>query len=142
VQDHATSSYEPYELNLYTTKNRPTQRHKVTIETIQHEVSAYFDVKLRDLKGQGRHQAVARPRMVAVYLSRKLTGTSFPKIGKHFGGRDHSTVMSAVRKIERLLAQDSRLRDVVNILEGHLRLLSVKTTPTFPLATDTVPIED
>jgi chromosomal replication initiator protein len=91
------------------------------IEAIQREVSTYFDVKLHDLKGPKRLQAVARPRMIAMYLSRKLTSASFPEIGSRFGGKDHSTVISAVKKIERLLAQDSNLRSVVNTLENHLR---------------------
>jgi chromosomal replication initiator protein len=76
---------------------------------------------LHDLKGPKRLQAVARPRMIAMYLSRKLTGSSFPEIGSRFGGKDHSTVISAVNKIDGLLAQDSNLRSVVNTLESHLR---------------------
>jgi chromosomal replication initiator protein len=93
----------------------------LSIDAIQREVATYFDVKLHDLKGPKRLQAVARPRMIAMYLSRKLTGSSFPEIGSRFGGKDHSTVISAVNKIERLLAQDSNLRSVVNTLESHLR---------------------
>jgi chromosomal replication initiator protein len=109
----------------------------VTIETIQLEVCSYFNVKLRDLKGQRRHQAVARPRMVAMYLSRRLTGTSFPKIGKHFGGRHYSTVMHAVEKVGQLLAQDPRLNDAVTVLENRLHLLSLEATPTGQHAYDT-----
>jgi chromosomal replication initiator protein len=59
--------------------------------------------------------------MIAMYLARKLTGSSFPEIGGRFGGKDHSTVISAVKKIERLLAEDSNLRSVVTTLESHLR---------------------
>jgi chromosomal replication initiator protein len=93
----------------------------ITIESIQREVAAYFDVKLHDLKGQKRHRAVAHPRMVAMYLSRKLTSMSFPEIGSRFGGKDHSTVISAVRKIERLCTEDSAVRSVVGTIESHLR---------------------
>ena len=92
-----------------------------SIEAIQREVATYFDIKLHDLRGPKRLQSVARPRMIAMYLARKLTGSSFPEIGSRFGGKDHSTVISAVKKIERLIAQDSNLRSVVTTLESHLR---------------------
>jgi chromosomal replication initiator protein len=92
-----------------------------SIEAIQREVATYFDIKLHDLRGPKRHQSVARPRMIAMYLARKLTGSSFPEIGSRFGGKDHSTVISAVKKIDRLLAQDANLRSVVAMLESHLR---------------------
>jgi chromosomal replication initiator protein len=93
----------------------------LTIEAVQREVAAYFDVKLHDLKGPKRHRAVAHPRMVAMYLARKLTNMSYPEIGSRFGGKDHSTVISAVRKIERLCGEDSSVRSVVSTLESHLR---------------------
>jgi len=93
----------------------------LTIEGIQREVAAYFDIKLHDLKGPKRHRAVAHPRMIAMYLSRKLTSMSFPEIGSRFGGKDHSTVISAVRKIERLCAEEPTVRSVVNTIETHLR---------------------
>jgi chromosomal replication initiator protein len=93
----------------------------LTIESVQREVAAYFDVKLHDLKGPKRHRAVAHPRMVAMYLCRKLTNMSYPEIGSRFGGKDHSTVISAVRKIERLCGEDSSVRSVVSTLESHLR---------------------
>jgi chromosomal replication initiator protein len=93
----------------------------LTIEGVQREVAAYFDVKLHDLKGPKRHRAVAHPRMVAMYLARKLTKMSYPEIGSRFGGKDHSTVISAVRKIERLCAEDPSVRSVVGTIESHLR---------------------
>ena len=93
----------------------------LTIETIQREVAGYFDVKLHDMKGPKRHRAIAHPRMVAMYLARKLTKMSFPEIGGRFGGKDHSTVISAVRKIERLCGEDPTVRSVVGTLEGRLR---------------------
>jgi chromosomal replication initiator protein len=98
--------------------NTPTG---LTIETIQREVAGYFDVKLHELKGPKRHRAVAHPRMIAMYLARKLTNMSFPEIGSRFGGKDHSTVISAVRKIERLCAEDPTTRSVVGTIENHLR---------------------
>jgi chromosomal replication initiator protein len=93
----------------------------LTIEAIQREVASYFDIKLHDLKGPKRHRAVAHPRMIAMYLARRLTAMSFPEIGSRFGGKDHSTVISAVRKIERLVTSDPGLRSVVGTLENHLR---------------------
>jgi chromosomal replication initiator protein len=98
--------------------NTPTG---LTIESIQREVAAYFDVKLHDLKGPKRHRAIAHPRMIAMYLARKLTNMSFPEIGSRFGGKDHSTVISAVRKIEKLCAEDPTARSVVGTIENHLR---------------------
>jgi chromosomal replication initiator protein len=93
----------------------------LTIEAIQREVSVYFDVKLHDLKGPKRNRAVAHPRMIAMFLCRKLTSMSYPEIGSRFGGKDHSTVISAVRKIEGLCATDPSVRSVVNTIESHLR---------------------
>jgi chromosomal replication initiator protein len=98
--------------------NTPTG---LTIEGIQREVAAYFDVKLHDLKGPKRHRAIAHPRMIAMFLARKLTNMSFPEIGSRFGGKDHSTVISAVRKIERLCGEDPTVRSVVATIESHLR---------------------
>jgi chromosomal replication initiator protein len=93
----------------------------LTIEAIQREVAGYFDVKLHDMKGPKRHRAIAHPRMIAMYLARKLTNTSYPEIGSRFGGKDHSTVISAVRKIERLCGEDPTVRSVVGTIESHLR---------------------
>ena len=93
----------------------------LTIEAIQREVAGYFDVKLHDLKGPKRHRAIAHPRMIAMYLARKLTNMSYPEIGGRFGGKDHSTVISAVRKIERLCGEDPTVRSVVGTLESRLR---------------------
>jgi chromosomal replication initiator protein len=98
--------------------NTPTG---LTIESIQREVAAYFDVKLHDLKGPKRHRAIAHPRMIAMFLARKLTNMSYPEIGSRFGGKDHSTVISAVRKIERLCGEDPTVRSVVGTIESHLR---------------------
>jgi chromosomal replication initiator protein len=98
-----------------------TQAPTLSVEAIQREVAAYFDVKLHDLKGPKRHRAIVHPRAVAMYLARRLTCMSYPEIGHRFGGKDHSTVISAVRKVERLSGQDAALRSVLQTLEGHLR---------------------
>lgn len=94
----------------------------ITVETIQKEVAAYFNIKLTDIKGKKRHKAVAMPRQVAMYLCRKLTGSSFPDIGQRFGGRDHSTVISACNKIENSIERDLSLRTTVETIERQLNL--------------------
>ncbi|HEY0705944.1 MAG TPA: chromosomal replication initiator protein DnaA [Polyangia bacterium] len=99
----------------------PSTPQSLSIEAIQREVASYFAVKLADLKGPNRHRAVAHPRMIAMYLARRLTSMSFPAIGSRFSGRDHSTVISAVRKIERLVETDPAQRSVINTIESHLR---------------------
>ena len=93
----------------------------ISIEAIQHEVALHFGLTLRELKGSSRLQSVARPRMIAMWLARTLTKLSFPEIGRAFNGKDHSTVICAVNKIGRLLAQDQNLVAVVAGLEGRLR---------------------
>lgn len=94
----------------------------LTVESIQKEVSAYFGIKVCDLKGAKRHKSIARPRQIAMYLSRKLTSSSFPEIGQRFGGKDHSTVISACRKIEDLVEKDLAVRTAVESLERQLKL--------------------
>ncbi|AHX09797.1 bacterial dnaA helix-turn-helix family protein [Ehrlichia chaffeensis str. Wakulla] len=68
-----------------------------------------------------RLRTLARPRQVAMYLSKKLTQKSLPEIGKSFGGRDHATVIHAVKQIEKLIDTDSKLRDDINLLTRMLR---------------------
>ncbi len=93
---------------------------QVTVEAIQKAVAAYFSVRIADLKGQRRHKGVARPRMIAMFLSRELTGASFPEIGLRFGGKDHSTVINACRRIAEIQGQDSELRAILTALRQNL----------------------
>jgi len=93
----------------------------LSVEVIQREVASYFEVKLHDLKGPKRHRAVAHPRMIAMYLSRHLTSMSYPEIGSRFGGKDHSTIISAFKKIEKKIAEDPSLRSVISTLTTRLR---------------------
>ncbi len=79
---------------------------EIPIELIQHEVCRYFGIAKADLVGASRSKGFAYPRQVAMYLSRELTDESLPKIGKAFGGRDHSTVMHATAKIGNLINSD------------------------------------
>jgi len=104
-----------------TLKNFLTQAaHSLTVEAVQKEVANYFNVKLADLKSPKRHQAIARPRQIAMYLARKLCKASYPELGQRFGGKDHTTVLSACRKIESLVASDPKTRHTVEELERHL----------------------
>jgi chromosomal replication initiator protein len=99
----------------------PDAERAISAEDIIKLVSAHYNVKVTDIKGERRHKAVSQPRQVAMYLTRRYTNLSFPEIGKHFGGRDHSTVMSAVRKVEALRdANDAVVKKAVEILERQL----------------------
>ncbi|MDD9912724.1 MAG: chromosomal replication initiator protein DnaA [Alphaproteobacteria bacterium] len=96
------------------------QKKQATIEEIQHKVADYFDVRLADLLGTRRLREIARPRQVAMYLSKRLTSKSYPDIGRAFGGRDHTTVMHAVRTIENLLSREPDLAEKVELVEKVL----------------------
>lgn len=82
---------------------------KITIDDIQRKVADYYKVKLSDLLSARRARDIARPRQVAMFLAKKLTPRSLPEIGRKFGGRDHTTVMHAVKRIEELRTTDSEL---------------------------------
>ena len=93
---------------------------RVTIEEIQKLVSQHFELKPLDLVSARRSRAVARPRQIAMYLSKRLTTRSLPEIGRKFGGRDHSTVIHAVRKIEELRDTDRDIDGAVRVLMREL----------------------
>ena len=93
---------------------------RVTIEEIQKRVAEHFNVRIADMHSARRARAVARPRQVAMYLAKQLTSRSLPEIGRKFGGRDHTTVMHAVRKIEELKATDSGFAEDVELLRRML----------------------
>lgn len=86
---------------------------KVTISEIQRQVVDYYNLRLSELLSARRSQNIARPRQVAMYLAKQLTSRSLPEIGRKFGGRDHTTVMHAVRKVEDLRRMDSVLDEDV-----------------------------
>ncbi|WP_198665927.1 MULTISPECIES: chromosomal replication initiator protein DnaA [unclassified Sphingomonas] len=98
---------------------RGAQR-RVTIDEIQKLVSQHFELKPLDLVSARRSRAVARPRQIAMYLAKRLTTRSLPEIGRKFGGRDHSTVIHAVRKIEELRDQDRDIDAAVRTLMREL----------------------
>jgi chromosomal replication initiator protein len=94
---------------------------KVSIEEIQRKVADHFNIRLSDMIGPKRVRTIARPRQVAMYLSKHLTPRSLPEIGRRFGGRDHTTIMHGVRKIEELMATDSQLADDLQLLRRLLQ---------------------
>ncbi|MBK1810836.1 chromosomal replication initiator protein DnaA [Clostridium sp. YIM B02505] len=96
------------------------QGNHITIELIQETVSNYFNLRVEDLKSQRRTRNVAYPRQIAMYLSRKLTDMSLPKIGEEFGGRDHTTVIHAYEKISGGLKSDEVLQNTVNDITKKL----------------------
>ena len=93
---------------------------RVTIEEIQKRVAEHFNIRISDMHSARRARAVARPRQVAMYLAKQLTARSLPEIGRKFGGRDHTTVMHAVRKVEELRGIDASFSDDVELLRRML----------------------
>jgi len=94
---------------------------KIGIEEIQKAVAEYYDLRLNELLSPRRSRNIARPRQVAMYLCKQLTQRSLPEIGRKFNGRDHTTVMHAVRKIEDLRHADSTLDEDINRLARKLQ---------------------
>jgi len=94
---------------------------RITIEEIQKAVVEYYGLRMADMTSARRQRQVARPRQVAMYLAKMLTPRSLPEIGRRFGGRDHTTVMHAVRQIERLQAEDRQLAEDVEAIKRRLQ---------------------
>jgi len=93
---------------------------RVTIEEIQKQVASHFNIRTSDMHSARRARSVARPRQVAMYLAKQLTTRSLPEIGRKFGGRDHTTVMHAVKKVEELREHDSSFAEDVELLRRML----------------------
>jgi chromosomal replication initiator protein len=89
---------------------------QITVENIQKTVADYFKIKVADLFSKKRSRQIARPRQVAMWLAKNLTSQSYPSIGEAFGGRDHTTVLHAVRTIDALRAKDNELNHDVHVL--------------------------
>jgi len=94
---------------------RASDRH-ITIDEIQKRVAEHFNIRLSDMHSPRRARAVARPRQVAMYLAKQLTTRSLPEIGRKFGGRDHTTVMHAVKRIDQLRATDAGFAEDIDLL--------------------------
>ncbi len=99
---------------------RSTER-RITIDEIQKKVAEHYNIRVADMHSARRARAVARPRQVAMYLAKQLTPRSLPEIGRKFGGRDHTTVIHAVRKIEELSAYDPSFKEDVELLRRLLQ---------------------
>jgi len=93
---------------------------KITVEEIQRKVSDYYNIRLSDIIGPKRLRSYARPRQVAMYLCKQLTSRSLPEIGRRFGGRDHTTVMHGVKRIEELKLTDGQIAEDVEMLRRAL----------------------
>ena len=93
---------------------------QVSIAEIQREVSRHYNIKLDEMHSRRRSQNIVQPRQVAMYLAKNLTSNSYPEIGHHFGGRDHTTVMHAVGKIEKMMIDDQAMSDDIKMLKSLL----------------------
>ncbi len=97
------------------------QKTSISVENIQKSVADFYNIKVADMYSKRRPANIAMPRQVAMYLAKELTQKSFPEIGDLFGGRDHTTVLHAVRKITDLRSRNAELNHQLHILEQQLR---------------------
>ena len=119
----AMMSNRPATIELAQRELQDLLRHsdrKVSIEEIQRVVAEHFNIRLSDMHSPQRSRSIARPRQIAMYLSKKLTQKSLPDIGHKFGGRDHTTVLHAIRKVEELRSTDSAFDEDVERLRRAL----------------------
>jgi chromosomal replication initiator protein len=93
---------------------------RVTVDEIQKKVAEYYHVRVSDMHSPRRARTVARPRQVAMYLAKQLTPQSLPEIGRKFGGRDHTTVIHAVKKIEELIGEEKAMNEDIVLLRRIL----------------------
>ena len=97
-----------------------SSNRKISIDDIQKQVAAHFNIRVADMFSARRARQIARPRQIAMFLAKNLTSLSYPEIGRQFGNRDHTTIMHAVRKIEELMEADAGLTDDVSLLKSVL----------------------
>ena len=107
--------------SLLGTSMRGGPERRITVDEIQKTVAEHFNLKQADLLSERRTRAIARPRQIAMYLCKQHTTRSYPDIGRRFGGRDHTTVLHGVRKIEEMLSQDEQIARDVEALTRKLR---------------------
>jgi len=129
VKIMALSSILDKEINLDLAKEAlrdllKAQARPISIDLIQEAVTTRFNLKLSDMKARKRTDAVAYPRQIAMYLSRELTPASLPEIGNAFGGRDHTTVIHAINKIEQKMKQDTDLAATIESLIQQVKGVS------------------
>jgi len=97
------------------------QNRQISVENIQKTVADFYGIKTADMYVKGRHAQIVRPRHIAMYLAKELTQKSLPEIGEMFGGRDHTTVLYAVRKMADLRHKDAQLNHDLHVLEQTLK---------------------
>jgi len=122
----AYSSLTGQDINLSmakeTLKDILSDREKmISIENIQKIVANYYNIKVPDLKSSKKIKIFVFPRQLAMYLSRTMTKSSFPEIGSKFGGKDHSTVIHAVRQIEKKIGEDRETKNVIETIKNELQ---------------------
>jgi chromosomal replication initiator protein len=93
----------------------------ISIDLIQKVVSAHFNIKLSDLKAKRKYKGYVLPRQVGMYLSRKMTDASLLEIGEKFGGKDHSTVLHSIKKVEEKLSNDPSFKETIETLQGRIK---------------------
>ncbi len=96
------------------------KNQEVSVEEIQKAVASFYNIKVADLKSSKRIKAFILPRQIAMYLSRKITSCSYPDIGEKFGGKDHSTIIHAINKIEKAIEEDYRLQTAIENIKKSL----------------------
>ncbi len=101
----------------------PRLEKQTTVEDIQRAACDYFNIRLAELKSHRRHRAVSFPRMVAMYVCRQRLKLSYPELGDRFGGKDHTTVMSAVKKISGLVDKDEQVRTAIAAIERKVGIV-------------------
>jgi chromosomal replication initiator protein len=90
------------------------------MDDIQEAVAARFHVKVSDMKSRRRSKTLVHPRQIAMYLCRELTDSSFPEIGRHFGGKDHTTIIHACKQITKAKDNDSALTSTLESLKNQI----------------------
>ncbi len=96
------------------------RNRELSVEEIIKKVSSHFNIKISDIKSPKRLKAVVLPRQIAMYISRQLTSCSYPEIGERFGGKDHSTIIHAIRKIEKIMEDDFQLRSTIENIKKEM----------------------
>jgi chromosomal replication initiator protein len=97
------------------------QNRQIMIEDVLRTISGHFNVTKQDILSSRRHKTIVYPRQIGMYLAKVLTTRSLPEIGRKFGGRDHTTVLHAVRKIEKLIKTNPSIRESITTLENSLK---------------------
>jgi chromosomal replication initiator protein len=93
---------------------------QISVDVIQKRVAAHYGVRVSEMFSARRARNIARPRQIAMYLAKNLTSLSYPEIGRQFGGRDHTTVMHAVKTVENLMKSDAQLSEDVELIKSIL----------------------